>query len=561
MSVIDINNAKELRGRAIIRVSTKTQGQVQAGSLEQQGHIITRWTESIYKQTGIRYIIDEIIEEDISGRGRSLSKRHGLIRLEKDMIAGKVDFVVFEKLDRLSRNQIHNLRFMEIANENNIEVYEVDSGKIDFKDRGSRLGFNIKNMLAAEYSCELEEKGTKKLRERRINNGKDSSTKPIFALDSHPTKTCIYIINKKEQKQLIDIYEKALSYGGANKKLKEYCDRKGYLTKRYKTKEKIDKDGNRVPSKKMGGEKFTTQQLAYILKNPKYRGFDYFIDDWNQFPSKQDKEGRVRYDYNHGEVVPLNLFNSVQELLKDNARKRKKTGKMLFLLQGVLETPDGTLFQADPAKSGKNPYYRNVKHKIYIPKDEIENNIITRVHEYLDKSGLLQEIIQKTFKHRLLGLPLLEENILELKAKIKKMTQMETGFSETIRETALNNPESLSQVIEVLTEERAKVGKELDEFRKQLKEEDEKKRIVTKEFKEKSIRNYIERVLDGFEKKTNEKKKQILQTLVPRIVVHSKSNIEMKVCFGLDYCHSGGNPVRVAKKWRERRDSNSRPSA
>ena len=561
MSVINFKNIKEMHGRAVVRVSTKTQGRVQAGSLEQQGHIITRWIDSIHKQTGIKYIIDEVIEEDISGRGESLGKRHGLAKLEKDMLAGRVDFVVFEKLDRLSRDQIHNLRFMEIANKNKIEVYEVDSGKIDFKDRGSRIGFNIKNMFAAEYSCELEEKGTKKLRERRINNGKDSSTKSIFALDPHPTKTCIYNINIKEQKQLIDMFEQALCFGGANIKLKQYCDQKNYLTKKYETKEKIDKDGNRIPPVKMGGEKFSTQQLAYVLKNPKYRGFDYFTDDWNQFPNQQDEKMLVRYNYAHGEVVPLELFNSVQELLKENTKKKIKTGKVVFLLQGVLETPDGTLFQADPAKSGKNPYYRNIKHKIYIAKDEIEKTVADRVRQYLSESGLLQEIIEKTFKHRLLGLPLLEENISMLNGKIKKITQFGDSFSETIRDTALRNPENLGKVIEILNEERTKAGKELEELRKQLREECEKKRIVTTEFKEKTIGDYVEKVLDGFDDKSDEKKKMIIQTLVPRVIVHSKSNIEMRVCFGLPHYHSGGNQVRVASKWREQRDSNPWPSA
>ena len=216
-----------------------------------------------------------------------------------------------------------------------------------------------------------------------------------------------------------------------------------------------------------------------------------------------------------------------------------------------MEAPDGSLFGSDPAKSGKNPYYRNSKHKIYISKDEIEKAVVGRVHKYLDESGLLQEVIEKTFKHRLLGLPLLEENILELKGKIKKLTQLERSFSDSIRETALKNPTNLTQVIEVLNEEKIKVVEELEDLRKQLRVEEEKKRLVTTEFKEKTIRNYIEKVLDGFEKKSNDKKKAIIQTLVPRIIVHSRNEIELKVCFGLSECHSGGKKVRLREKWRE----------
>ena len=55
--------------------------------------------------------------------------------------------------------------------EKTIESHSFESGKIDLRDRGSRLGFNIKNLLAEEYSLELEEKITKKQREARVNNG------------------------------------------------------------------------------------------------------------------------------------------------------------------------------------------------------------------------------------------------------------------------------------------------------------------------------------------------------------------------------------------------------
>src|SRR5690606_36215348 len=150
------------RGKAIIRVSTTRQRQVQHGSPEQQRHTLERWAQREGERQGCVFEIIGFIEEDISGRAESLHKRHGYQAVVRSIRAGLIDFVVFEKLDRLSRDKIENQRFVEIAYENCVEVYEAESGRIDLRDRGSRLGFNFKNMLAEEYSLELEEKVTKK---------------------------------------------------------------------------------------------------------------------------------------------------------------------------------------------------------------------------------------------------------------------------------------------------------------------------------------------------------------------------------------------------------------
>ena len=139
--------------------------------------------------------------------------------------------------------------------ERGVEVHFIDDGKFNYRDRGKRLSFNVKNIFAEDYSLELEEKITKKQREAMVNNGKDTSTWPVLGLDAHPTKVGFYVLNKKEQKTVIDIFSKFVELHELYATV-QYCNEKKYRTKEYWIKEKIDKHGNRIPAEKAGDEPF-----------------------------------------------------------------------------------------------------------------------------------------------------------------------------------------------------------------------------------------------------------------------------------------------------------------
>ena len=342
-------------GLGLVRVSSKAQADVQHGSLEQQKHMLNRWAERQSEKSGCEYRITRIIEEDISGRGASIHKRTGFHEVRREIKSGRIDFFVIEKLDRLSRDKIANQVFIETATDHEVEVFEVESGLINLRDRGNRLGFNIKNIMAEEYSLELEEKVAKKQREARVNNGKDVATTPILGLDPHPTKVGMYVINKSEKRVVEDLFEQFCLLGGSLTELSKYCERKGYRTRVRVTKQKIDKDGNIVPPRQVGGFKFNLKRLRYHLTNSKYRGYGKFKDTWNQFPKLQDEDGFVRWDYHHGAVVPLELFDRVESILEQNQRHASHTSHTgnVYLLAGVLRHADGSTFQGASANGGR----------------------------------------------------------------------------------------------------------------------------------------------------------------------------------------------------------------
>src|SRR5262249_45509873 len=99
-----------------------------------------------------------------------------------------------------------------------------------------------------------------------------------------------------------------------------------------------------------------------------------------------------------------------------------------------------------------------------------------------------------------------------------------------------------------------------------------KRTYVGERFREKTLREYIGLAMEKFDRESDAAKKQIVQTIIPRVVYHpSEKRLEMFVNpdpralgpSGGTGCHAsgGGRNLRVLSNWRGGRDSNPRPSA
>ncbi len=267
----------------------------------------------------------------MSGGEDSIIHRTELLEVMKLMEAGYLDGIIYEKLDRLSRDQEFNIRILKTAQKANCAIVQVNKGFIDLKQRSDRLGVTLENVVAEDYRFELQEKVQKKTRAARVNNGKDNSTTPVLGLDPHPTQAGFYVINKEEQKMVTEIFSlfaRTSSYDAVVK----YCQEKGYRSKTRMTKEKIDKEGNRVAPRMIGGKPITPTIYYDLFKNKKIRGIGRFKDDWEQYPDKQDVNGIVHYKFRHDPVVPPELTVQVDAVLERIAKEHVKYGKFVYLL-------------------------------------------------------------------------------------------------------------------------------------------------------------------------------------------------------------------------------------
>ena len=561
---VETRKGNVVRVMALARVSTSVQAQVEHGSLEQQVHMFRRWIAERTRATGVNHELLEahIFQEDVSGRANSAHKRTGLIAVRRSVRQGECDLVLIEKLDRLGRSQDINRDFIRECMEKNVEVHEVESGIIDLKQRGSRLSFNIKNMMAEEYSLDLEEKVTKKQREARVNNRKDTSSWPVLGLDSHPVRAGFYVKNSAEIAVVRDIFERFCELR-SYKALADYCGDRGYITKARLTKEKIAR-GVRLAPRRLGGERFTSKSLRALLINAKIRGHGYFKDTWNQFPNLQDEDRLVRWEYEHGPLLEPELFDRIDVTIAaiEGTRQRKSESRGVYLLSGILRAADGTSFYGSRAKGGQYHYYVNAKSGTRLPADLMDDVVVRRVKQYLNDSNVLRGILQSALKHSRVGLPSLDADVAKLRGTIKHLETLIEGFSAGLRNAAVAGAANLVEVCAALIEEKKKVADEIAIEQAKLESLRVRRDRLASDLQGRSLEDYLGKAMTKFDEKSDLQKKRIVQAIVPEVIVNSEEELTLMLNPDPLDCHiQGGNEFALREEWRERRDLNPRPPA
>ena len=331
-------NKDVLEGWAVVRVSKENE--VKDGSPTQQINVIKDWTKRQKERTGKTYkIVHYVVEDGKSGRYQNTHKRKEILHLVELVKMGAIDFVVNEKLDRFSRDEVLNIQIMRDARKNGVELHEVNYGQFDPNDRGQRMAWKFRNIEAGEYSEGVSENVARKHRSAMVFNGKDASPCPILGLDYHERYVGFYTINREELEIVEDIAKKFIELGHSREGTIRYCHKKGYKTKVWWTKERI-KNGEKIPPKKMGGKAFNWASLMALLGNPKLRGKNAFFDNWNQFPERQAEDGWVRWEYkhhkDHGPLFSGEFFQAIDRGLEKTKQCSRENE---FPLVGILYAP------------------------------------------------------------------------------------------------------------------------------------------------------------------------------------------------------------------------------
>ena len=552
-------------GCALIRVSTNKQD-LFGGSLEQQKNMIKRWIEWEADIKNEEFEIKYWFEERNSGKASNTEKRKALKEIRKLMESGLVQFVIFEKIDRLSRDMIFNLQFIKLADKYNIDVYDLESrGLISSKDRIGKSNFINRSAKAEEYSDELEEKISKKAWSAKVNNGKDNSTVPILGLDAHPTRKGMYVINESEQKVVADIAHKLLQTGSYKETVK-YCKKKNYRTKKRTTQEKFDSEGELIPSRIIGGREFDSEYIKFLLTNPKLRGKQTFFDRWGLFPDLQDENGYVTANYAHESILPEETWQKLDNFFESVKKTNKKERKRVHLLSGLLIASDGTNFFGEPAKSGKNPYYRNNANDLRYKQEKINNFVMARVKEYFMNSLTITRLFKQAQKDRNLGLPILQERIIDIGKDIQNLENQVAAFSDKVKELVLSGKQDLS-VFELIDEEKKKAEKALVTKRKESEDLKDQKKYLLKQMNSSNIEAFMKNGWNKFSKMSDSSKKTFLNQIIHSIVIFIDNPRKIQINLRPDpngfvkgsLVHNTGARVHLTSKWWSMQDLNLRP--
>jgi DNA invertase Pin-like site-specific DNA recombinase len=515
---------KELVGWAYIRVSTVEQSNVLHGSIEQQHNRIKRWESEQSDRTGISHKITRFIDEDISGRAESLHKRLEYHELTMAIKKRVIDFVVVEKLDRLHRDLIESRKFIDLCDEMGIKLYRLDGGLVNLKDRSSRTSVFIESWMAEEYSLDLVEKLTKKGREARVNNGKDNQSMPVLGLDEHPTEACFYLVNETEQKIVTDIF-RYFCLNGDLQKTANYCNKKGYKTKERYTRPKVEK-GRKVQPKLVGGLPYDRKNLRALLVSRKIAGFGYFKDDWNQFPHLQDEKGMVMWKFRHGSVIDQDLFETAQTILRKNAKFNHRIYKnqRTYFLSGILFDKEGNRLHGEAAKNKNNFYYVNTKKNYRIRAERIEQEVVKYIGSLLKENGILEKALNHVFKGENNKFKELDREIAQKEKENWQCQKVLAVMSSQERTQIMANPHLMSDILLEGLRLRRESEFRMNELVQELELLYEQKTEMEKFSKPDDVCAKLKQALQVFKNSSSLRKKQLIQVMVPKLVIDDKKD-------------------------------------
>lgn len=553
------------------RVSSKEQGTVQHGSLEQQlRSIMTKVVESS-RRSEKNYHISEIFEEEESGKWENTKNRKFIQRVEVVVPSGEIGAIFVDRGDRFSRDLEYNIRFARMMIQHKAEYHEVENGWIDFNQQDQFFGFVYRSFNAEAYSTNLSKNVRTQGRRARVNNGKDSSTAPVFGLDAHPTLTCQYVINVAEAALLNKLgwyLVKTRDFKAAAK----YGNELGITTKVRWTKEGVNKYGERLPSKKVGGQPLNAKRVSRLFSSPKIRGEGKFLDDLNQFPEKQDADGYVDFKYSHECVLDPMLVIELDKLSYEN-KIGSKTYSGEYLLSGIMYTEDGASYRGE--SSLKIRKTKTVKYTYYLAKTEIksikrlnadllESSILYKLEEYLQGSDAFKKLlVSRKEIHRAL-IQKYESEISTKKQLLETRLAERDKFSSKMRQLVLSESGDLHEMLLIMKDEKSIIENELLTLKDEIILLDRNLSEVCHIMSDKEFLERLRIFFKNFENLSKCDKKILLRAFIQKIVVHSNSQIELRInsFFEGDFkeeLNGGSEKSRVNLKWLGRWDSNPRP--
>ncbi len=565
-----LGQKRYVRVVTITRVSTSKQAQVLHGSLDLQKDSISDYVKRLNAQhPDCFYDIIYTIEEDKSGKREELHRRKGLEKANRLIKKGEVDAVIVEKLDRLSRDQAFNLQFMQTLIENGCEFHEAESGQVDFRKREHRFNFTFRNFQAEDYQYELSEKKFRKYLTALFHNGKDSSSYNILGLDHDPVKSCFYIHSVADRPVFDELKNQFLKCHSFSLTAK-YLNSKKFVTKIYTVKEYVDRYGIRQPTKIKGGKKFTAAYVRGVLTSTQIRGIKRITDIYEQFPEYADENGIITCRLAHEPLLSEEEIAQIDSVLLKNKKHYSPSDDFLFLK--LLQSVDGNFYTGDSTlktvgkRKRKYLYYEDVKgiessyRRINATKFEAE--VMKRIKEYLTSSDVFRNLFKSNTELATYEKTAREE-VDVCKTQLREKTKLLDKMSSNLRELLTQDGEISQKVILSITSEKSKLQSEVDECRVALLKAEKVLSKICDGKWERSLREGLGSLLTNFDKLPNCDKIRVLGAIIGKIILHPNGRVEIFVKAILDDCGSEPSGVNTStgKNWRERRDSNPRPSA
>ena len=353
-----------------IRVSTAEQ-KIHGLSLETQQENLDKWA----KQEQV-LVVDHYIDPGISARKKA-SKRPGLQRMLADVRAGKIDLIVFTKLDRWFRNVGEYYKVQEV-----LEQYHVDWKTIqedyDTSTAAGRLKINIMLSVAQDEADRTSE------RIKVVFAAKRERREPLTG--NTPTGYRLKgkkLVKDEETAPAVDAFFKKFLASGSISEAQQYVLEEYQFRIEY-------------------------QLASKMLDSPAYYGFYYGVDDMcPPYITKED-------------------FERIQTLRMRVVRKVKEN--RVYLFSGLLICGEcGFRLGARTNTRSSVPFYNCPGHyikkscgsKVNLSEAKIENYIIDTIDEKLSQYKIDFNRVREKDKGKSY-----QSEIASIKSKLSKLKDL-----------------------------------------------------------------------------------------------------------------------------------------
>lgn len=278
----------ELKNAGIyVRVSTERQ--------VQEGYSISAQKENLtnFAKGHDFKVYDIYADEGISGK--NIEGRPDVKRLIKDIKDGKIDVVLLQRFDRLTRSISDTQEFIDLFKEFNVDVWSIsDGGIVDITSSNGRFMALLKGLFG-QHERELTAERIKDAFGRKAREGYTlcCGCTPYGYRREKGNKV---IIIKQDEAKVVRRIFKMYADGTPFTAIAKTLTAEGIPTKRAGQTINIKKDGNVVGTKTFVGV-WSPKLIRLILSNPVYIGKvrygigrkDYYIGDGHHKPIISEK--------------------------------------------------------------------------------------------------------------------------------------------------------------------------------------------------------------------------------------------------------------------------------
>nr|WP_162306402.1 recombinase family protein [Brevibacillus laterosporus] len=541
------------RVAGLYRVSTKKQ--VDKDDIPLQRRVCREFVD---KQEGWT-MVKEYAEKGVSGYKVAAKDRDELQRILTDAKNGLFDVLLVFLSDRLGRQGIKTLGYVQELIEMGIEIWSTEKGRITLDDLPSLIMATLEFGTAKEESRKISVRVSAS-HEQMAKDGAYRGGTPPFGYKHEKTgfynkkgKELLKLVQCQEESLIIkDIFNMVFELGYGANRIARYLNEK------------------KVPTRKSSN--WSTGTLNTILKNPIYKGYMAYgkrsaktgsslaksRDKWI-LPSKPEKSLIIINEEIWDRVQDIRTKRSPEHVKREGVELVNPTKSPLMFVglircghcgSAVTTTynykswtlADGTIQKKCFPKyrcSGKALRATNCDGQTIYSQNKIEGYVLKHIEKYLNglKSRDLTSVIEKRKKinkdentTKLNKLQKLLEEVYQelsvLNAEVPKALMGKSNFK----------PELLSNLIVQKEEEIVSLSNEILEVEKVIKcNRDQTKNIEM-------IQSYIPKWSDIFESASLEKKKMMVFALIERITVY-RDKIRIKFKPQLDEILKGEKEV------------------